>query len=189
MSRSLRLRSWKVRGCLPGRVIVQPATQLPACSHVDVSGISQVPRRSILCLCLCLGPGPRPNQRDRVSGTDANTTLNREIEIVSRTDVASDTTVISGGSQTDLGKSFGTVLIGGTERGCSGLLPATPPSAAPRRRLLPAAQPSRPRADGGRYRPCRRKSESRTAASGPFIPTPNQPRGAFPYIMSNRKCT
>jgi hypothetical protein len=55
--------------CAPGRsegafragVIVQPATQLPACSHVDVSGNSQVPRRSILCLCL--GLGPRPNQR------------------------------------------------------------------------------------------------------------------------------
>ena len=31
------------------------------CSHVDVSGTSQVPRRSILCLCL--GLGPRPNQR------------------------------------------------------------------------------------------------------------------------------
>ena len=31
------------------------------CSHVDVSGISQVPRRSVLCLCLV--PGPRPNQR------------------------------------------------------------------------------------------------------------------------------
>ena len=42
-------------------VNVQPATRLPACSHVDVSGISQVPRRSILCLCL--GPGPRPNRR------------------------------------------------------------------------------------------------------------------------------
>jgi hypothetical protein len=40
---------------------VQPATRLPACSHVDVSGISQVPRRSILCLCL--GPRPRPNRR------------------------------------------------------------------------------------------------------------------------------
>ena len=55
--------------CAPGRsegafragVIVQPATRLPACSHVDVSGISQVPRRSILCLCL--GPRPRPNRR------------------------------------------------------------------------------------------------------------------------------
>src|SRR6202140_2794011 len=55
--------------CAPGRsegafragVHVQPATQLPACSHVDVSGISQVPRRSILCLCL--GPRPRPNRR------------------------------------------------------------------------------------------------------------------------------
>ena len=34
---------------------------MPACSHVDVSGTSQVSRRSIPCLCL--GPGPRPNQR------------------------------------------------------------------------------------------------------------------------------
>ena len=48
-------------GAFRARVIVQPATQLPACSHVDVSGISQVPRRSILCLCL--GPRPRPNRR------------------------------------------------------------------------------------------------------------------------------
>ena len=44
----------------PGSM-VQPATQLPACSHVDVSGISQVPRRSVPCLCLV--PGPRPNRR------------------------------------------------------------------------------------------------------------------------------
>src|SRR5213078_1906484 len=51
--------------CAPGRsedavrarVIVQPATQLPACSHVDMSGISQVPRRSVPCLCLVPGPG------------------------------------------------------------------------------------------------------------------------------------
>jgi hypothetical protein len=43
------------------RVSVQPATRLPACSRVDVSGTSQVPRRSILCLCLV--PGPRPNRR------------------------------------------------------------------------------------------------------------------------------
>jgi len=35
--------------------------ELPACPHVDVSGISQVPRRSILCLCLV--PRPRPNRR------------------------------------------------------------------------------------------------------------------------------
>src|SRR4029453_10124917 len=34
---------------------------LPALSHVDVSGTSQVPRRSILCLCP--GPRPRPNRR------------------------------------------------------------------------------------------------------------------------------
>src|SRR5271163_3500982 len=49
------------RGTFRAGVIVQPATRLPACSHVDVSGTSQVSRRSILCLCL--GPGPRPNQR------------------------------------------------------------------------------------------------------------------------------
>jgi hypothetical protein len=30
----------------PDRVHVQPATRLPACSRVGVSGISQVPRRS-----------------------------------------------------------------------------------------------------------------------------------------------
>jgi hypothetical protein len=48
-------------GAFRARVHVQPATQLPACSHVDVSGISQVSRRSILCLCL--GPRPRPNRR------------------------------------------------------------------------------------------------------------------------------
>src|SRR5271163_1364346 len=49
------------KGAFGAGVIVQPATQLPACSHVGVSGISQVPRRSILCLC----PGlrPRPNRR------------------------------------------------------------------------------------------------------------------------------
>ena len=35
--------------------------KLPAYFHVDVSGISQVPRRSILCLCLV--PRPRPNRR------------------------------------------------------------------------------------------------------------------------------
>ena len=48
-------------GAFRAGVHVQPATQLPACSRVDVSGISQVPRRSILCLCLV--PGPRPNRR------------------------------------------------------------------------------------------------------------------------------
>ena len=48
-------------GTFQARVHVQPATRLPAHSHVDVSGISQVPRRSILCLCL--GPRPRPNRR------------------------------------------------------------------------------------------------------------------------------
>ena len=48
-------------GAFRARVHVQPATRLPACSHVDVSGISQVSRRSILCLCL--GPRPRPNRR------------------------------------------------------------------------------------------------------------------------------
>jgi hypothetical protein len=39
---------------------------LPAQSHVDVSGISQVPRRSILCLCPDLRP--RPNRRSLANG-------------------------------------------------------------------------------------------------------------------------
>ena len=47
-------------GAFRARVNVQPATRLPVCSHVDVCGISQVSRRSVLCLCL--GPGPRPNR-------------------------------------------------------------------------------------------------------------------------------
>ena len=51
----------RTEGIFRARVIVQPATHLPTCSHVDVGGISQVPRRSILCLCLV--PGPRPNRR------------------------------------------------------------------------------------------------------------------------------
>ena len=61
--------------CAPGRpkgafqagVIVQPATRLPVYFHMDVSGISQVPRRSILCLCL--GLRPRPNRRSLASLT------------------------------------------------------------------------------------------------------------------------
>ena len=61
--------------CAPGRsegasragVIVQPATRLPASSHVDVSGISQVSRRSILCLCPALRP--RLNRRSLASLT------------------------------------------------------------------------------------------------------------------------
>ena len=48
-------------GAFRAGVHFQPATQLPVCSHVDVSGISQVPRRSVPCLCLV--PGPRPNRR------------------------------------------------------------------------------------------------------------------------------
>jgi hypothetical protein len=49
------------RGAFRARVNVHPATRLPACSHVDVSGISQVSRRSLLCFCL--GSRPRPNRR------------------------------------------------------------------------------------------------------------------------------
>jgi hypothetical protein len=37
----------------------------PVCSHVDVSGTSQVPRRSIQCLCPALRP--RPNRRPLAS--------------------------------------------------------------------------------------------------------------------------
>jgi hypothetical protein len=50
---------WRSRGG-PGSLFSR-RSQLPAHSHVDVSGISQVPRRSVLCLCS--GLGPRPNLR------------------------------------------------------------------------------------------------------------------------------
>jgi hypothetical protein len=48
------------------RIIVQPAIRLPAYSRVGVSGISQVPRQSVLCLC----PGPRPRPNRRCLATD-----------------------------------------------------------------------------------------------------------------------
>jgi hypothetical protein len=48
------------------RANVQPAAQVPACSRVGVSGISQVPRRSVLCLCPA--PRPRPNRRSLATG-------------------------------------------------------------------------------------------------------------------------
>ena len=51
----------RTEGIFRARVIVQPATHLPTCSHVDVGGISQVSRRSILCLSH--GLRPRPNRR------------------------------------------------------------------------------------------------------------------------------
>src|SRR5207248_5134172 len=41
---------------------------LPVCLHVDVSGTSQVPRRSIPCLCPALRP--RPNRRSLASLPD-----------------------------------------------------------------------------------------------------------------------
>jgi hypothetical protein len=56
------------RRCLAGRghcSTGDPTCRV--CSHVDVSGISQVPRRSILCLCL--GLRPRPNRRSLASLT------------------------------------------------------------------------------------------------------------------------
>jgi hypothetical protein len=43
----------------PGSLLA-PATPSPACSRVDANGISQVFRRSFLCLCSV--PGPRSNR-------------------------------------------------------------------------------------------------------------------------------
>jgi hypothetical protein len=44
------------------RILVRPAIPLVRLAHhVDVSGTSQVPRRSVLCLCS--GLGPRPSRR------------------------------------------------------------------------------------------------------------------------------
>ena len=41
-----------------GIVLAQTYPTRPVRSHVDVSGTSQVPRRSILCLCPALRPRP-----------------------------------------------------------------------------------------------------------------------------------
>jgi len=59
--------------CAPGRSegpagpgsLFNRRPELPVCLHVDVSGTSQVPRRSILCLCPALRP--RPNRRPLAS--------------------------------------------------------------------------------------------------------------------------
>ena len=61
--------------CAPGRSegtsgpgpLFNRRPDLPVCSHVDVNGTSQVPRRSILCLCPALRP--RPNRRSLASLT------------------------------------------------------------------------------------------------------------------------
>jgi ABC transporter substrate binding protein len=60
VSRSLRSRKVGRRPSGPGSLFSR-RPELPACSRVDVSGTSQVPRRSILCLCPVLRP--RPNRR------------------------------------------------------------------------------------------------------------------------------
>lgn len=63
----LALRRSPVGGGPTGaRAIVQPAARLPACSRVDTSGISQVPRRSVLCLCPA--PRPRPDRQPHGHG-------------------------------------------------------------------------------------------------------------------------
>jgi hypothetical protein len=41
--------------------LVSRRSKLPACSHVDASGTSQVSRRPILCLCPV--PRPRPDRQ------------------------------------------------------------------------------------------------------------------------------
>ena len=48
------------------RIIGQPAIPIAGGLRVDMSGISQVPRRSILCLCP--GPRPRPDRRALANG-------------------------------------------------------------------------------------------------------------------------
>ena len=61
--------------CAPGRSkgafragsLFNRRPKLPVYSHVDVSGISQVSRQSILCLCPALRP--RPNRRSLASPT------------------------------------------------------------------------------------------------------------------------
>ena len=55
----------RIEGPHRARIVVQPAIPVPARARVDASGISQVPRQSILCLCP--GPRPRPNRRTLAS--------------------------------------------------------------------------------------------------------------------------
>jgi len=52
----------EVRRPLPGQGFVVPAALRSGSARVDASGISQVFRRSILCLCSV--PGPRSSRRD-----------------------------------------------------------------------------------------------------------------------------
>src|SRR5438270_6175779 len=52
----------EVRRPLPGQGFVVPAALRSGSARVDASGISQVFRRSILCLCSV--PGPRASRRD-----------------------------------------------------------------------------------------------------------------------------
>ena len=65
MSRGLRSR--KVGGAFRAGSLFNRRPKLPVYSHVDVSGTSQVPRRSIPCLCPALRP--RPNRRSLASLT------------------------------------------------------------------------------------------------------------------------
>jgi hypothetical protein len=58
---SVRARRMALPGPTRARALVQPAAQVPARSHVDMSGISQVPRRSVPYLCPV--PRPRPDRR------------------------------------------------------------------------------------------------------------------------------
>ena len=67
---SRSLRSLKVGEPSGPGSIVQPATRSAGVLHVDVSGTSQVPRRSIPCLCPALRP--RPNRRSLASLTGAS---------------------------------------------------------------------------------------------------------------------
>ena len=64
-------RSRMVGGPIRARAIGQPAARLLAHSHVDASGISQVPRRSVPCLC----PGPRPRPDRRTLATTVSSML------------------------------------------------------------------------------------------------------------------
>src|SRR6516164_6235866 len=64
---SRNLRSRKARGTFLARSLFTRRPNQPVCSHVDVNGISQVPRRSVPCLCLALRP--RPNRQSLATHT------------------------------------------------------------------------------------------------------------------------
>jgi autotransporter passenger strand-loop-strand repeat protein len=114
---------------------------------------------------------------DRVSGTETSATLNGGTEIVSRTGVASGTTVLGHSSQTDLGKTVATFSTAAPRSSLPAVLPATPPSTVAARCLFSAmALPIRRRSTVAARRPSARAAPTSARISpGVSKSTPGSP--------------